>query len=941
MRDACRRRQAGRLIGAAFALAAGLCGVSVSPAAPPVVPGYSVLKNAKASEVEQGQLLLGELNCTACHKAEGAVRVEAKGAPDLSKAGERLTPQFLRAYLADPHGVKPGATMPDVFHASEAQPKAGAVEFLTHYLVSLGGPIKKSETSGNSSIVDRGRDLYHTVGCVACHAPEKPLANETVPSVPIGPQALKTTVEQLTAFLLDPLATRPHGRMPFSNLEPAEARAIATYLLREQLDNPQVATAAPARSEGLHYLYYENVTPADASLETFDKLMPKSEGTAEKPNLKIPGVNTSGDHFALKFSGIIKIPKDGKYSFMTGSDDGSRVYIDGKVVANADGVHPHTEKAGDIQLKAGDHEIVVTYYEIANDQSLIVGWQGPGFKKEVIPANVLSNIGGKAMVPLKSEEFTVDPEKAAMGGRMFAMLGCANCHAMQDVPAARQAKPLAQIDPANPEGCIAETPKKGLPKYDVSPEQRAALTAAIKGEGDLAKAFTPSERALKTMAQMNCFACHSRDKVGGIGADRNDLFVMTAKFDMGDEGRIPPGLTGVGGKLLPEAIEGIVLKGEHHIRRNRMATRMPKFAAATAGNVVQAFTDADAPKERYKVPDFDQRLAKDGRTLVGNKGLGCVNCHGVAGVASLGMPSVDLSTVHGRLRPGWFHELLVDPPKKTPGTRMPAFWYQGTVSFNNLAGGTMDGQIDAIWTYLSLGKDMPLPPGLIPGGSGMELVVGDEPLIHRTMMADVGNRSILVGFPDGLSVAFDADVVRLAKAWRGKFFDAAGWWEGRGGKHLPPLGKDIMDLPAGPSFAVLQSPSSPWPTVAPKERNVGGKFKGYVLDKQKQPTFHYILSGVDVQEKPFPILKTGGAVLKRQFTLNASQAPQGLTFLAAAGAKIEPGKEKGTWVVDGKLTVRLPADAPAVVRDDAGKKQLLLPVTFNNGVATFDVEMSW
>jgi hypothetical protein len=375
-----------------------------------------------------------------------------------------------------------------------------------------------------------------------------------------------------------------------------------------------------------------------------------------------------------------------------------------------------------------------------------------------------------------------------------------------------------------------------------------------------------------------------------------------------------------------------------------MATRMPKFAEQTAGHLAAAFNDADAPKEAYKLPEFDQRLVKDGRTLVGNKGLGCVNCHGVAGIPSLGMPSVDLSTVHGRLRPGWFHALLLDPAKVTPGTRMPAFWYDKSVAFPALAGGTADSQIDAIWTYLSLGKDMPLPPGLTPaGGGGFELTPADEPIVHRNMMQGVGNRSVLVGYPDGLHVAFDGDVVRLAKAWRGKFFDAGGMWDGRGGKHNPPLGTDVLDLPAGPSFAVLASPAAEWPKVAAKERNVGGKFKGYMLDKQKNPIFRYDLAGVEIQEKDVPVLKAGGAVLARAFKLTAQQAPQALTFLAAAGGKIEPGKDKATWTVDDKLTVKLSdaAAATAVIRDDGGRKQLVVPVTFDKGVAAFDVEMSW
>ncbi len=186
MRDGwCRRQPAG--LWALAVLAMGICGVPTALAAPPVVAGFNQRQQAKAPEAELGQLLLGEPNCTTCHKADAAVRVEPKGARrTFSKAGARITPQYLRAYLADPHGVKPGATMPDVFHASAPAAKAGAVDYLTHYLVSLGGPLPPSKSEGNAVLVAKGRELYHSVGCVACARRSR---STRVPSVPIGPQA--------------------------------------------------------------------------------------------------------------------------------------------------------------------------------------------------------------------------------------------------------------------------------------------------------------------------------------------------------------------------------------------------------------------------------------------------------------------------------------------------------------------------------------------------------------------------------------------------------------------------------------------------------------------------------------------------------------------------------------------------------------------------------
>jgi mono/diheme cytochrome c family protein len=51
-------------------------------------------------------------------------------------------------------------------------------------VTTLGGPAP-TFTRPAPAAVERGRKLYHSVGCVACHSPETPLAD----SVPLGPVA--------------------------------------------------------------------------------------------------------------------------------------------------------------------------------------------------------------------------------------------------------------------------------------------------------------------------------------------------------------------------------------------------------------------------------------------------------------------------------------------------------------------------------------------------------------------------------------------------------------------------------------------------------------------------------------------------------------------------------------------------------------------------------
>src|SRR5256885_1005323 len=69
--------------------------------------------------VDRSELLLGKLNCIACHQADPATkaRLAFKQSPILGQ--EAITPQYLRKFLADPQSAKSGSPMPDLLHGME------------------------------------------------------------------------------------------------------------------------------------------------------------------------------------------------------------------------------------------------------------------------------------------------------------------------------------------------------------------------------------------------------------------------------------------------------------------------------------------------------------------------------------------------------------------------------------------------------------------------------------------------------------------------------------------------------------------------------------------------------------------------------------------------------------------------------------------------------
>src|SRR5207248_1354212 len=118
--------------------------------------------------IGEGEILIGELNCAGCHHASDAVkeRLASRKAPRLGEHGVNATPQWIRAFLASPQTEKPGTLMPDMLHALAPPQRAAVAEALTHYLVSLQREETGVQLGASTALIDSGRKLFHSVGCV-------------------------------------------------------------------------------------------------------------------------------------------------------------------------------------------------------------------------------------------------------------------------------------------------------------------------------------------------------------------------------------------------------------------------------------------------------------------------------------------------------------------------------------------------------------------------------------------------------------------------------------------------------------------------------------------------------------------------------------------------------------------------------------------------------
>jgi mono/diheme cytochrome c family protein len=880
-----------------------------------------------------GEILIGELNCTACHAASdsASARLLSKRPPLLDDVGTRLSPQFIRALLNAPHQEKPGTGMPDLLQSMSDSARRETVDSLVHYLSTLRRSTAfPASFNSDRAQVDQGRRLYHQVGCVACHAPFIPPPTTAPgsggnagsqpygPSMPLGRLAKKFTVFELARFLRDPLAVRPSGRMPSLNLTEDEATAIAVFLLRDQ---------APADSQrkipGLKYEYFEG----DFESATLKDARAIATGTVETVTLK---PRRRIDNIGFRFFGTITIEKDGKYTFTTRSDDGSFLFIDNQRIVDNDGKRPVEEKQGTIDLKAGDHSFEVKYINGIGESELAAFIEGPDMARREISASMLSH-SGFVLMPQAPEAFLVDAAKVERGRIAFQSLGCASCHGGSSTM--KPAKPLNQLQAAANNGCLAEAASSKAPYFDLNPEQRAAIIKALNNQSRWNEPRSPTEEVNRLMVTFNCFACHSREGIGGPSVERASFFALNGEADLGDEGRMPPHLNRVGAKLRPEWTREVLTR--HGAVRPYMAVRMPQFGEANIGKLADLFERADGSPLAEKGMEPDNTEAKFGRRLVGTSGFSCIACHNFAGRKSLGIPAMDLATASRRLKKDWFHRYLLNPQVLRPGTRMPSFFPDGKSVQADIFAGNADRQIDAIWSYLNQ-KQMELPPGLIQGQ--MELVATDEPIIYRNFIQGAGSRAIGVGYPEKANLAFDANELRLALIWHGAFIDAARHRTGRGEGYEPPLGNDVVRMPGGPSFAFLDDQEAPWPAAIGKE--AGYQMNGYRLDAKRRPTFLYHFQDVKIEDALEPFPTELDPAFRRTIRFTAASPKNNLWFRAASGQSIEKRDER-TFVVDGRIQLRFAGGGTPLIRKKGALTELIVPIRFSGNESTFTEEISW
>lgn len=140
------------------------------------------------------------------------------------------------------------------------------------------------------------------------------------------------------------------------------------------------------KKNGVKYTYYEGDILTISDIRTKGRKI--DSGVME--NFIIDNAPAE-DHYAYEFSSYINIPETAVYRFYINSDDGAKLYIDGKLLIDNDGSHSAERKGEKIALNKGFHEIRIDYFEDYMGQELKVRITSNTMPEQIIPDNMLFN----------------------------------------------------------------------------------------------------------------------------------------------------------------------------------------------------------------------------------------------------------------------------------------------------------------------------------------------------------------------------------------------------------------------------------------------------------------------------------------------------------------------------------------------------------------------
>jgi hypothetical protein len=129
----------------------------------------------------------------------------------------------------------------------------------------------------------------------------------------------------------------------------------------------------PKTGDGLRATYFANMDLTGATVSRIDPTVNFNWGSGA------PAGGIGPDRFSARWAGQVQAVESGTYTFRTNSDDGVRLWVDGRLLVDHWTDHAPTYDTGTITLQAGRrYAITLEYYENGGGAVMQLEWLRPG-----------------------------------------------------------------------------------------------------------------------------------------------------------------------------------------------------------------------------------------------------------------------------------------------------------------------------------------------------------------------------------------------------------------------------------------------------------------------------------------------------------------------------------------------------------------------------------
>jgi mono/diheme cytochrome c family protein len=296
--------------------------------------------------------------CYACHKTRGFEDVRKPG-PILTKISAKLTPDWVKTWIRNPHAVKPNTWMPRIWYNSNSSAPEDAVRneaeinAAVAYLFANAATHEFAVKNPKQGDAKSGEQIVRSIGCLGCHALDEKTRVDAGPRRTFG-QPLqnignKTTYEWIYNWVRDPKHYSPTTYMPNLRLTDAQVADVATYLSGLKGGAGDAAKASPDQAAVDNVLldYLHNVMPLDDAKAQLGKM----DAQTKQVELGRRVINRYGCFSCHEIAGFEKIQPIGTELSEEGSKLVSRLDF-----AFVEGI-PHTSKTAWFRTKLHDPRI--------------------------------------------------------------------------------------------------------------------------------------------------------------------------------------------------------------------------------------------------------------------------------------------------------------------------------------------------------------------------------------------------------------------------------------------------------------------------------------------------------------------------------------------------------------------------------------------------------